>query len=183
MDQQLQDNGAGSVRVYRPEIPATQNSPLPTLTNGRTPPSRQLAPGGNKVQRISQHTKGLFEDVKSWADLKIQLTKIEIEERVESRINQMLVKAGAYAMYALAGLFALFATAFGVAAILIALGLSYPLSYFLGFLFVCILLGILGLVAGSLRRRIVKVGDNVAHMDEDDLSRPTPSISSETPRH
>ncbi|HET6568563.1 MAG TPA: phage holin family protein [Rhodothermales bacterium] len=178
MDQLPQDNGSGAARIYRSETPAKRTQSLPS-GDGHTPVSRQLPPGGNKIQRISQHTKGLFEDVTSWVDLKIQLTRIEIEERIETRLNQLLVKAGAFTLYALAGLFALFATALGIAAILIALGLSYPLSYFLGFLFVCILLGILGVIAGTIKAKMVKVGDNKAHVDEDDLVFPLQSRPSE----
>ncbi len=47
----------------------------------------------NKVQRLANQTKGLVDDVKSWIDLKLSLTQIEIEDKVNLRVNEAVVNA------------------------------------------------------------------------------------------
>lgn len=157
------NSGTDAVGVYRSE-PSAIDRP-----DGAAPLSRRLPPGGNKVERISQHTKGLVEDVSSWVELKLKLTQIEIEERVDAKINSLIASAVVGVFAALGGLFALIALALGVAALLIAAGLSYPLSYFLGFLFVSLLLFIVAMVIRKSKPDVVSVGDKQAHIDEKKL--------------
>jgi uncharacterized membrane protein YqjE len=85
------------------------------------PTNRQLPSGQNKVQRIAEHTKGLFEELTSWVDLKLKLTQIEIENKIEDRVNQLVVGA-------IVAFFAVLALVFGLVALGLGLGawLGHP---------------------------------------------------------
>ncbi len=69
---------------------------------------------GGKLQRLSGHTKSLIEDVKAWAELKMTLTQIEIEETVDRRVNQAVTGAVMAALAGMAALFGLTAAALGI---------------------------------------------------------------------
>lgn len=45
---------------------------------------------GNKVERITGHSKQLVEDVKSWVELKIKFTKLEILEQLEEKKDEFV---------------------------------------------------------------------------------------------
>ena len=97
--------------------------------------------------RIADHLAGVSENLREMVELRIGLVKREIQDEIEEKVA--LAKAGAAAgvLGALAGLFLLVALALGIAGLLILAGLSRPLSYFLGFLLLAILLGAAGWVA------------------------------------
>ena len=167
MDSSTSD-GVQAVGVYHSEAPATAQSA------DTVPVSRRLPPAGNKIERISQHTKGLVEDVSSWVELKLKLTQIEIEERVDAKINELIASAVAGVLAALSGLFALITLALGLAALLIAAGLSGPLSYFLGFLIVTMLLFGVAMFVRKSKPEVVSVGDKKAHVEEKRLAPTRP---------
>ena len=67
----------------------------------------------SKIQRIGRQTKGLVEDVRSWVDLKMQLTQLEVEARVEEKINVAAIGAAVAAVGGLALVFLLVAASLG----------------------------------------------------------------------
>lgn len=163
----------------------TGGSALPARTPSGDVPSRvaadhQLPPGGTKLERIAQHSKGLVDDITSWVDLRIKLAKLEIQEEIQQQKNQVAVMAIVAVFGALGGLFALLATAFGVAA-LFALFLSWPLSLFLGFLVVTVLLFTVALIVNKVRPTLF---DGVPHVavDDDDLRPDAPLPAGDSAR-
>lgn len=137
---------------------------------------RELPAGRNRVERISAHGKGLVSDLTSWAELKMKLVQVEIEEKIDERLNQIVGNAIVAGIGLVGVLFLLTAVGMGVSALLIAAGLSSPLSYFLGFLFVAILLFVVAAILKSMRPHLVDVGSKEAHVDQEKL---TPGISPE----
>ena len=115
-------------------------SPQPeALPNGSVGPERQLPYDAGKLERITQHTKGLVEDMRAWVDLKMQLTKLEIDEKIDEKMNQAIIGI-------IVGVIAFLALVFGLTAL--ALGLGAWLGHAAwGFLLVA---GVLVLVTGLL---------------------------------
>lgn len=136
-----------------------------TPTNGTPQPERQLPSGRNKLTRVTQHTRGLVEDLMSWVELRIQLAQIEVEERIEAKANQLALNAVLGVVAGLAGLFALLTLAFALGA-----WLGHPAW---GFLIVTALLGLLLVVLRAARPQLVKIGDQPA-----DKKRPEKGTSS-----
>lgn len=127
------------------------------------PPDHQLPSGANKVERIAQHTRGLVDDLTAWVDLKLKHTQLEVEEKVQRKIADVVVKVIPLVVFALCGLFLL---------VTIALGLGWWLGHpFWGFLIVTAGLGLTGLLlrraAPSLKRRMTP--DARARVSEDHL--------------
>jgi len=58
---------------------------------------------GNPVSRIAGESRALFEDLREWVDLRVQLVQVDIEERIEKAANEVI----AVIMVAVLGLFAL----------------------------------------------------------------------------
>lgn len=144
------------------------------LIVGRSP-TEQLPVGRNRVERISAHGKGLVSDVTSWVELKMKLVQVEIEERIDARVNDMIATAIVAAFGALGGVFLLIALAVGSAAILIAIGLESPLSYFLGFLFIALLLAAGALIMRSMRPHLLNVGKKHRNVETEKLVPRVPS--------
>lgn len=61
---------------------------------------------GSKVQRIAGETRALVDDVKTWVDLRLQLTQLEVEGRInEAGAKGLVVVLGGIALlFALVGL-------------------------------------------------------------------------------
>ena len=98
-------------------------------------------PEGGKVQRIAAHTQGLFEDLREWIDLRIDLAILEVEERIDEAKNGI-------ALGVTLAIFAFFAALFTFATI--ALGVGWLLGHpFWGFLAVSValILVVMGLQA------------------------------------
>ncbi|MFW5955320.1 MAG: phage holin family protein [Rhodothermales bacterium] len=110
------------------------------------PPSRQLPAGVSKLDRISQHTKGLFEEISGWVDLKIKLVQVDLQEKLEAKKIQI-------ALGAAMGLTAFFAVLFLLTSIALGVGawLGHPAW---GFLIVTVLLFV---VVGVLRMAMKKM--------------------------
>lgn len=104
-----------------------------------TRPERQLPSGKNKVERLSSQTKGLFDDFTSWVELRLKLFQMEIQEKVQAKVNEAIIKIAPLVVGALAGLFALVTVA-----LFVGWWLGHPAW---GFLSVTLLLG---LVTGGL---------------------------------
>lgn len=92
-------------------------------------------PDGGKLTRIATHTQGLVEDLREWIDLRLDLTVLEIEEKVDTVQNQIALGVVFALLGFFAGLFTLTT---------IALGLGWLLGHpFFGFLAVSVLLLVL----------------------------------------
>ncbi len=122
----------------------------PTRTDGVVPPERQLRPGGGKMGRITQQTRGLVDDLTRWIELRIELAQKEMEERIEAKANQIALKVVLGVLGALAGLFALFTLAFALGA-----WLGHPAW---GFLIVTFLLVLLAVVVRAAHPEFIQLG-------------------------
>lgn len=115
-------------RVATPPEPIT----APRVEPPRAEPPRRpvpVAPGApieerfrlsahrNKAGRVSDHASGLVDDVKEWAELRIELVRKEVERRIEGRLSTVKNQAVVGALAAMTGYFALFALAFGLGAL------------------------------------------------------------------
>ena len=104
-----------------------------SVSDWTVPPERQLPTGRNKVERMSDHSKGLVADLKEWIDLKVELVKLDVQHELETKKNEFIVLAVVGAVSGIALLFLLVAIAFGIGA-----WLGHPAWGFLvvaGFLF------------------------------------------------
>ena len=150
-------------------------------TDQRVAADHQLPVAGNKLERITQHGKGLFGDLTSWIDLKIKLTKLEIQEELNEKKKEIgaLVIAGVLA--AIGGLFGLVTLGIGIGALFIWIGLSHPLSYTLGFLVVTLIL--LGAAAWFKKAGpdLLDEGKVKVAVDEDHLSPYAPTGAPKPP--
>jgi hypothetical protein len=126
-----------------------------------TPPERQLRSGLNKVERLTKQSKGLFDDLSAWVELRLKLTQIEFEEKLDAKINQLAVGA-------VMGLLALFAVLFALVTLALGLGawLGHPAW---GFLIVTVLLVGVTLAVRAARPHLVSVGTKRVKVDESKL--------------
>lgn len=108
-------------------VPAGMATGVPVEERFRLPAHR------NKVERVADHTQGLFDDVTEWVELRIQLVRSEIEALIDSRVGAMrgLLVFGVTA--ALTGLYALVTLA-------IVIGALTGGRYWIGFLVVNLIL-------------------------------------------
>ena len=151
--------------------------PRDLLLDGARGPERQLPPGGGKVERITQQTKSLAQDITSWIDLKIKLTRLEIEETVDAKKKEIGVLAAVGVFAALAGLFALVTLGLGFGALFIAIGLSRPLGYFLGYLLLTLILGAIAAILYKMKPRLTEPATKKVEVDEKNLAPQVPTAS------
>ena len=100
-------------------------------------PGRPFSKGAKKVESIAQQSKGLFDDVKEWIDLKIQFTWLDIQAKIDAVKQDALVGAIVAVLGILGVIFALLTGALGLGA-----WLGHPAWGFL------IVTGLLFLIAG-----------------------------------
>lgn len=124
---------------------------------------------GGKAQRLARHTQGLIDDLKTWVDLRIELAQMELEDRVEAKVNEIALGV------ALGGI-VLLAVVFGLVTLALGLGawLGHPAW---GFLIVTALLGLLAVVLRAARPEFVQVGQRHRVPDHDSDASVTPSSS------
>ena len=108
---------------------------------------RQLPPGDNNVERIMRHMRALVEDMTAWVELKIKLTQLEIEERIEKKINEVALTVIVAALAGLGGFFMLVTVALAVGA-----WLGHPAW---GFLIVTLLLFSLAFLVRAAKPQII----------------------------
>ena len=70
----------------------------------------------NKIERISGHTKGLFDELRSWVDLRVQLVQVEIEEKIDAKVNAITLQVALGICVFLIVVFALVTLALGLGA-------------------------------------------------------------------
>ena len=102
-------------------------------------PDRPFPKSAKKVERIAQQSKGLFDDVRDWIDLKIKLTELEFREKIKARQDDIVTLAVVGFLGVMALVFLLVAAALGLGA-----WLGHPAWGFL------IVTGILSGIAGLL---------------------------------
>ncbi len=140
--------------------------PLPDqTTNGRG--EHSLPPHGNKVQRMSGHARGIVGDVQAWIDLKFKLTQLQIERKIERRLNRLAVSVIVALFSAMAGFFALVTAALGLGA-----WLGHPAW---GFLIVTVLLFLIAGIVQASRPRLVRMAHKRAEVDDSELSSSPPT--------
>lgn len=61
------------------------------------------AGGGGRFTRMAGESRALFDDLREWVDLRVQLVQVEIEERIEKMVNEAI----SMVMVVVVGLFAL----------------------------------------------------------------------------
>ncbi|HEX7070516.1 MAG TPA: phage holin family protein [Rhodothermales bacterium] len=132
--------------------------------------TRQLSSGRNRVERITEHGKGLISDLTAWAELKMKLVQVEIEEKIDARVNKLVSTAIVAGIALLGVVMLLVALGVGAGGLFIAVGLSEPLSYFLGFLVVALVLFAAAAVIRSMHPHMVDVGRKEADVDQKKLT-------------
>ena len=100
-------------------------------------PGGPFSKGAKKVESIAQQSKGLFDDVKEWIDLKIRFTWLEVQAKINARKQDAIVGAILAFLGVLGLVFALLTGALGLGA-----WLGHPAWGFL------IVTGVLFLTAG-----------------------------------
>ncbi|GAB5519571.1 MAG: hypothetical protein RhofKO_18220 [Rhodothermales bacterium] len=112
-------------------------------------PERKAAT--SKVTRITEHTRGLVDDVKEWVELRIQVAQLEVQQTVEQKLNQAIIGG-------ILAVLALFTVSFLLIAL--ALGLGAWLGHAAwGFLVVGGLLGAVTAFFAIKKPTIVQFGD------------------------
>lgn len=135
-----------------------------TLADGRTPLERQLGSGAKGLARLREETEGLVADVREWVDLRIELAKIEVEERIDERLNQLLLAVIMAVILLFIAIFLL---------ITIALGLGWWLGHPMwGFLIVTGVLALTGATLYRLRPRLTEL----LRSDEEPLPSETEQV-------
>ena len=97
------------------------------------------------IENITNQTKGLFEDLTSWMELKIQYVILDYKEQAIKKALGLGLELGALALFGI-GMF------FGLVALALALG-TWLNHYAWGFLIVMGILVLVGLVLGAIGRR------------------------------
>jgi hypothetical protein len=123
---------------------------------------KQLPPGGNRIERLTQHSKSLVDEITHWAELKIKLIRVDLEEKVDA----VKIKV---ALGAAMGLLAFFGVLFLLTTIALGLGawLGHPAW---GFLIVTVLLFAMVLIIKMMMPRLVAKIEKKAEVDESRLS-------------
>ena len=75
--------------------------------------SSDAGPPG-RVQRIGDRTRGLFEDLTAWVELRFRLFQIDVRERIQKKIDEAVAKAVLIAACLFVVLFGLLTIAFFV---------------------------------------------------------------------
>lgn len=75
------------------------------------PGVEEKATGSSRITRLAGESRALFDDLREWVDLRVQLVQVEIEERIEKAVNEAI----ALILVAIVGLFALAFLLHGVA--------------------------------------------------------------------
>jgi uncharacterized membrane protein YqjE len=109
----------------------------------------QRREGGGKVQRITEQTQGLVDDLKEWVDLRIELVRIDVEEQIEAQANQVALGVILAGLGLLAVLFGLTALGFGLGALF-----GHPGW---GFLAVTVLLVLLAVIIRAAKPELVDI--------------------------
>lgn len=126
-----------------------------------------LPVSGNKAQRLAQHTQQLVEDLKTWVDLRIELVRVDLEQQIQSKANEVALAVTLAVVAFLALVFGLTTAALGLGA-----WLGHPAW---GFLIVTVLLVLLAVVLRAARPEFIDVSRRgAADRSEDATSAGSP---------
>lgn len=129
--------------------------------------SRQLPePRDGVAGRIIGQTKALSQDISSLIELRLKKAQIDIEERLENKINTISADL-------------IFAVLGGVAGLFILVAISLALGDLLGhaawgFLVTGVVLAVTGFIIKKVRPNLVNIGDKTAVVKEENLSAGAP---------
>jgi Flp pilus assembly protein TadB len=116
---------------------------------------------------LAQHTQQLVEDLKTWVDLRIKLVRVDLEEQIQSKANEVALAVTLAVVAFLAVVFGLTTAALGLGA-----WLGHPAW---GFLIVTVLLVLLAVVLRAARPEFIDVSRRgAADRSEDATSAGSP---------
>lgn len=117
------------------------------MDNNSSTEKKAPPPSANDtIDNITNQTKGLFDDMTSWMELKIQYIILDYQEQITQKVKGAAFEIGALAVLGVALLFGLVALALGVGS-----WLNHPAW---GFLVVMGVLVVVALVARAIGKRI-----------------------------
>lgn len=135
--------------------PPTRSGPaLPAAAggNGGLPETRQLPPHRGKLARIGDHAAALSADLREWVELRIDLAKAEVQEKVDEIKATVRRKGIAIGFLAAAGVLALYGLGFLFGALAWGLGALFE-SVWLGMLVTALVIFLLAAVLAAVAKR------------------------------
>lgn len=153
------------------QFPRHEDTPAPPdARDGRTrvvPVERQLPePEEGVVKRLVAEVRNLTTDAAELAELRLKKLQIEVEERIDDKVNRLVDNAITGVLLAIGGLWILVALSLGVGELL-----GHAAW---GFLVVGAVLAVAGLVVKKAQPDLVEVGSKKAIVDEDHLEPGAP---------
>ena len=131
---------------------------LPDGASNNTPriasPQRQLTTQAGKLDRVSQHARGLVQEIGEWAELRVKLVQVDLQEKLEEKKIQIGLGVAM-------GLLAFFGLLFLLTTIALGLGawLGHPAW---GFLIVSVLLFVIvGVLQMIMKKKVAGVSEKV----------------------
>lgn len=122
----------------------------------------------DSIENITSQTKGLFEDLTTWLELKIQYIILDYKEQAVKKALGIGLEIGALALFGI-GMF------FGLVALALALG-TWLNHYAWGFLIVMGLLVLIGLVLGAIGRRARQPKEEGTEIQSINISEEKPKL-------
>ncbi len=119
---------------------------LPVAPPAPVDERHQLPAHRGKIGRVTDHARGLVDDLTEWAELRIALVQQEVKEKVEENKTKGTYGGIIGLFAALGGLFMLLAFGFGASAVF-AIWVSQFVALLLGFLSLSLLLFLVAFVA------------------------------------
>lgn len=126
-----------------------QNNGLKDKEMGSTRSSGKKATpstANDAIDNITHQTKGLFEDLTSWMELKVQYVILDYQEQLTKKVKGAAFEIGALAILGIGLLFGLVALALGLGSLLGHAGW--------GFLLVMVLMVLTALIVRAVGKRI-----------------------------
>ena len=120
------------------------------------------------IENITSEAKGLFEDLTSWMELKIQYVILDYKEQAIQKALGIGLEIGALVLLGIAGFFGLIALALGLGT-----WLNHPAW---GFLIVMGLLSIVALILGAIGKRARAPREKEKEIQSIDISEETPKL-------
>ncbi len=113
--------------VLGSQLPATVENPSPVLDPDaqRIDTARQLPPHRGKVGRVADHLAAISADARDWVELRIDLVKAEVTEKIDETKSSVERKAFGAAFLAAAGVVALYGLGFLFALLAVGLGWAF----------------------------------------------------------